>query len=246
MREKIVCVYKIHSLSHNDRFYIGSAVNVYKRWVEHLRDLRKNRHHSGKLQNHYNKYGANDLVFSILKRCDIRDLLEVEQLFLDIYNPWFNVSPTSRGALGIKRSEETKQKMREIALKRGPLSEEVKEKIKESLRGRVVTEETRRKISKVHLGRKRSKEARRHMKEAQLRSKHRFGRKLSEETKRKIGNANRGKKRSVEFCEKQSKRLRETKKKRPPYSDETRKKMSESMKRTLKAKRERNRIEADK
>jgi GIY-YIG catalytic domain. len=59
-------IYKIESKLKPERIYIGSAINIGQRWRVHLSDLRKQKHHSKKLQNHYNKYGEVDLSFSIL------------------------------------------------------------------------------------------------------------------------------------------------------------------------------------
>jgi len=75
---KIAGIYKIQSTVKPDRFYIGSSVNISKRWSCHINDLRKNKHHSSKLQNHYNKYGESDLRFTIILGCEENDLLKTE------------------------------------------------------------------------------------------------------------------------------------------------------------------------
>jgi group I intron endonuclease len=95
-------IYKIESKSHPDRIYIGSAVNIGNRWYEHLKKLKRNTHHSKKLQNHFNKYGESDLQFSILLGCDKEDLIKIEQYFLDSYNPWFNICKKAGNTLGLK------------------------------------------------------------------------------------------------------------------------------------------------
>ena len=59
-------IYKIVSKIRPDRMYIGSSINIPKRWREHISNLKKNKHHSKQLQNHFNKYGEADLQFSIL------------------------------------------------------------------------------------------------------------------------------------------------------------------------------------
>ena len=58
--QKISGIYKIQSLYHPERCYIGSAVNITRRWMEHLTALKADKHYSKKLQNHYNKYGKNE------------------------------------------------------------------------------------------------------------------------------------------------------------------------------------------
>jgi group I intron endonuclease len=83
-------IYKIQSLLKPNRCYIGSSSKIENRWIRHLLSLRKNRHHSIKLQRHYNKYGISDLQFSILLGCDKDKLIEIEQYFLDSHYTYFN------------------------------------------------------------------------------------------------------------------------------------------------------------
>ena len=84
-------IYQIQSTSNSDRIYIGSAVDIHSRWRVHTCQLLNNKHHSLKLQRHYNKYGKNDLVFSIVILCDKEDLLVTEQYYIDLYKPYFNI-----------------------------------------------------------------------------------------------------------------------------------------------------------
>jgi group I intron endonuclease len=112
---KISGIYKIQSLKNSKRCYIGSAINIHRRWMNHLVRLRKNCHENNKLQRHYNKYGKDDLQFSILIGCDKNDLLKSEQFFIDIYKPYFNICLIAGSHLGVKKkphTEEAKQRMR--------------------------------------------------------------------------------------------------------------------------------------
>lgn len=59
------------------------------------------------------------MVFSVLLGCDKEDLLKVEQFFLDVYNPWFNIYKTAGSPWGHKKSEETKRKISETEKKMG-------------------------------------------------------------------------------------------------------------------------------
>jgi len=103
-------IYKIESNVKPTRFYIGSAINIQKRKREHLHQLKENTHHNPKLQAHYNKYGKEDLLFSVLLGCDIDDLIKTEQYFIDFYKPWFNINPIAGSCLGQKRSKESCEK----------------------------------------------------------------------------------------------------------------------------------------
>jgi len=59
-------IYLIINLQ-NNKFYVGSAINVRKRKNKHLQQLRKNKHDNQYLQNSFNKYGENNFVFLLLK-----------------------------------------------------------------------------------------------------------------------------------------------------------------------------------
>lgn len=72
----MTCIYMIQSNIKSKRCYIGSAVNYNIRKRLHLSQLKNNKHHSIKLQNHYNKYGKDDLIFSTLICCEKEDLIK--------------------------------------------------------------------------------------------------------------------------------------------------------------------------
>lgn len=130
-------MYRIESLCSPNRYYIGSTVNYTKRRYEHLFLLRRNKHHSPKLQRHYNKYGEADLVFIIIDQFNFNlkeQLLLKEQFYIDKISPWFNVCQIAGSILGIKRSEETKEKHRKAST------------------GKSVSLETRQKLRDFNLG----------------------------------------------------------------------------------------------
>ena len=127
-------IYKIQSRIKPERVYIGSALRIAHRWYLHLRELSKGTHHSAKLQNHVNKYGLEDLSFSIIEPCFPEWLTSREQFYLNKLNPYFNICKIAGGVLGIKRSKETI------------------EKCKKAQKGRIFTEETRKKMSESKKG----------------------------------------------------------------------------------------------
>ena len=134
-------IYKIQSLIHPNRCYIGSALNITKRWEQHLRSLKYNKHHSQKLQRHFNKYGKNDLIFSILIGCDKIDLITTEQYFIDSYNPYFNGCKKAGSNGGFNLTEEQRKKIsKAVSGENNPnygkhFSEEHRSKISESKKG---------------------------------------------------------------------------------------------------------------
>jgi group I intron endonuclease len=105
-------IYLIKSFINNKK-YIGSAISISTRINRgHLKDLRNNKHDNTHLQNHVNKYGINDLQFSILETCPNEKLIEREQYWIDTLKPEFNICKIAGSTLGIKLSEETKNKMK--------------------------------------------------------------------------------------------------------------------------------------
>lgn len=144
-------IYKIQSSLKPDRIYIGSSSNIYRRWQGHISRLKRNIHHSKKLQRHFNKYGESDLQFSILLGCDREDLIKIEQYFLDSHKPYFNNLLQAKPVRYIPHSQETKDKMSRSRMGR-KLSEETKLKISKSHKGMKPSPETLEKLRTSHLG----------------------------------------------------------------------------------------------
>lgn len=82
---KVSGIYKITCLN-NDNFYIGSSVNIHKRWTQHKSALLNNRHCNSILQNIHNKYGIDSFKIEILEICNDKNLIEREQYYLDSLN----------------------------------------------------------------------------------------------------------------------------------------------------------------
>jgi group I intron endonuclease len=120
-RTKIIAspgIYILISITTGKR-YVGSAINFKNRKYGHFYKLKKNTHSNNKLQHHYNKYGAFDLLFSIIEFCPKEKLIEREQFYIDTLKPEFNLSPTAGSTLGVIPSEESKlqksKKMKGVA-----------------------------------------------------------------------------------------------------------------------------------
>jgi group I intron endonuclease len=202
----IYCIRNIH----NHKLYVGSSVNLHKRWLDHRKLLRKGSHHSRKLQNAWEKWGEDSFVFDILEYVvDVAELTDVEQMYMDFYDACsetgYNILPRAHSPLGAKRSEETRRRIG--ASKRGTThSEESRRRMSESQKkyyeenperrlkqaedstGRVCSDETRKKLSDAHKGKKKapfSEQAKRNMAAARRRHQH------SPETKAKMAEARR-------------------------------------------------------
>ncbi|MDO7849001.1 NUMOD3 domain-containing DNA-binding protein [Hymenobacter sp. M29] len=189
-------VYVIRNTT-NRRVYVGSTVNLRRRFNGHRAALISNTHHNGPLQRYFNKYGAGGLSFNLLElvALDANELAKVEQHYITLFNAahrktGFNIDPQVYPSP--KLSESTKKK---LARKRGPLSEQHKLKLSEYAKGR--TPPTK--------GKKLSAEHRAKIGIGQLgRASPMKGRKASEETRQKLSLARTGKKQSPETIAKRN------------------------------------------
>lgn len=137
-------IYEIKNIT-NNKIYIGSSNNVYKRKREHFSSLKNGTHCNEHLQRAYNLYGKNNFKFKIVEICEENDLLKIEQAYLDKYfdkgincyneNPIACKPPSRKGKTPWNKnknkiySKETLQKMSK-AKKNKKLSEEHKCKIR--------------------------------------------------------------------------------------------------------------------
>lgn len=112
-------IYKIECLV-NRKVYIGQTKNKTKRIQEHKRTLKNNEHYSYHLQRAWNKYGKNNFKFSIIEECSKENVDERERYWIRHYksnNPQYGYNQESGGSKNKEHSEESKNKMREYALK---------------------------------------------------------------------------------------------------------------------------------
>ena len=148
-------IYKITNLP-TGRFYIGSAVNVERRWKRHASDLNAQRHHNSKLQRAWNKYGQAAFTFELLEEVsDLAILLEREQHYMDTLKPFYNINPKAGSGLGYRHTDESRAKMSKKARAHwASMSDEEKvakgKEHAEKIRGKTHTEETRQKMSEAH------------------------------------------------------------------------------------------------
>lgn len=122
MSQRISCIYIIFNKI-NNKFYLGSTNDFTKRKKEHLRQLLKNKHHSKYLQRAFNLYGVNNFTIDIYQYCNKKDLLNLEQYYLNIYKPKYNVSKSAIcPMLGRKHNKSTIEKFKKRTFPKGTLS----------------------------------------------------------------------------------------------------------------------------
>lgn len=219
-------IYKIRNIV-TGKVYVGSAVNLHKRLLQHKNSLKNNIHKSLKLQNSYNKHGIDNFIYEIIEECgnhilekmlltknkelvkilklELKNiLLSREQYWIDIlgsYNNGYNMLPIAGNRLGIYHSEESKQKM------------------SKTHKGKKISEETKQRMSKSHIGREYPKGIHSSW----------YGKKHSEETKKKISDSNIGKNKGKPSPRKGVKTSEDVKQKlKKPRSEEQKKRISES------------------
>jgi|GEM_PF-3219803 group I intron endonuclease len=150
--------------SDNGKMYVGSAVWISKRWSGHRCRLNNNQHHSQHLQNSWNKYGEKSFIFGIIELCDKSDLLKREEFWIEYFKALdrefgFNAlnadrknmseetkKKISKSLRGTKRTEETKEKMRQAQQNR---SKEWRNKISLGKKNKKFTKEHKQKLSKA-------------------------------------------------------------------------------------------------
>jgi group I intron endonuclease len=153
-------IYKIINVV-NNKFYVGSAVNLKRRKARHFSELRNGRHSNGKLQAAWRKYGEQAFVFVVVEElAESADLLAAENVWLkehvgkdycynigvDATAPHLGMSGPLSPTWGHKHTEEAKARIGE-ASKARIQTEEEKAKRRATMRGKPQPAEVRAKIS---------------------------------------------------------------------------------------------------
>ena len=198
MGENNYCVY-VH-VSPSDKHYVGQTkLNFWRRWGADGKGYKKDQPY---FHNAINKYGWDNFEHVILKENLTKEEADYwEKYYINLWDctnrsKGYNLTNGGDGSKGAKRSEETKEKIRQSKL-RTKLSEETKRKIGTASKGHYVSKEVKKKIGDAQRGEKNhnygktaSEDARRKMSEAKSGEKnHNYGKHLSEDIKKKISEA---------------------------------------------------------
>jgi len=109
----MIGIYKIMNKINGDSYY-GSSINIEKRWHRHIGDLKNGKHHNIKLQRAWVKYCEDNFIFEIIEECNQKDILIVEQKYLDL-NPKYNIGIKSSGGDNISNNPKRKEIVRRIS-----------------------------------------------------------------------------------------------------------------------------------
>ena len=153
-------IYKIINVV-NNKFYVGSAVDLKRRRTRHFSELRTGKHSNAHLQAAWNKYGESAFIFAVIEEVeDSVNLLELEDTWLKAhvgkdycYNlgvtasaPMLGMSGDLSPTWGYKHTIEAKIQIGATSKARIQ-SEEEKLKRRQTMIGHTVSAETRAKIS---------------------------------------------------------------------------------------------------
>ena len=154
MSSYISGIYGIIHIS-SKKIYVGSALNIKKRWREHRHYLRLNKHINRYLQNAWNKHGENSFEFVILEKIKkSNSLIKREQCWLDDIRPYerkngYNIAAIAGSQLGYKHTKATKEKLSKIHSGRN-LTPEHGKAISNALKGRIHTDKAKLLLSESH------------------------------------------------------------------------------------------------
>jgi group I intron endonuclease len=132
----MIGIYRIKNLV-NDKCYYGSSKNIEKRWKTHLNQLRNKKHINCILQKAWNKYGEDNFSFEIVEKCELENIFEVEQKYIDTCGD-YNIGLKASGGDNISKNPNKDKIVENIKkgskLWRDSLSdEEMKEKFSKPL-----------------------------------------------------------------------------------------------------------------
>jgi group I intron endonuclease len=174
-------IYRIYFIGSN-KSYIGLSKGFKGRRVQHLRELRKGTHFNIYLQRAFNKYGENNFRIELIEECYKTELTQKEKHYIEIYDSFKNGYNLTTGGENCN------------------ISDDVKKRISEKHKGKIIKEETRQKLRQINLGKSLTKE---HKNKISIANKYRV---FTDEQRQKIIKAV-SYKRSKETKEKMSKAM---------------------------------------
>jgi len=156
-------IYAFQNIKTNQIVYLGSSIDLARRFWQHTTGNGSNL----LLQRGFKKYGIESFNFLIIEiytfdlskseNNNMNILAHIEQRYMDLYQPKYNILKFTRSSKGYKHTEESKIKMSKFQLGK-IISEDTKIKISNSKKGISKTEETKNKMSESRKGVPRTEE----------------------------------------------------------------------------------------
>lgn len=106
-------IYSIRCVYENN-VYIGSSVDINRRWKEHISKLNKGTHSNKRLQEDWDAYGDESFIFEILE--ETTNLIESEQKYIDSF--WPACYNSSQSAWNPQRNQENIEKGKQTTFDR--------------------------------------------------------------------------------------------------------------------------------
>lgn len=120
-------IYKIEL--NNKCLYVGQSKDIKRRWSEHRRHLRQNKHDNIYLQRIYNKH--NNFKFSIVEEADANNINEKELYYIEELKPLCNMQiPNKNGSYTV--TEQSKKRMSRATLSR--VNDDYRKKISDAVK----------------------------------------------------------------------------------------------------------------
>jgi group I intron endonuclease len=157
--EKKAGIYGIKNLV-TGSFYVGSTINVLRRYWNHRGHLLRNTHKNPGMKIDNEKYGINSFIFGVIEYCELSEINEKEQYYVDLWKPLYNrridVDNPKSGW-----DEEAKKKLG-LKLKKAWLGRKMRPGFKEkhgaARRGILHSDETKKMMSQNRKGKPKSAE----------------------------------------------------------------------------------------
>lgn len=112
-------IYQIRNTK-NNRIYIGSSKDIYRRWKDHISLLNNNKHHSYKLQYDWNKYGSKYFQLEVIELVKHhKDIFAYEQKYFDKFKPYetgYNISSIAISHYAITNEKELKKHLKKTQM----------------------------------------------------------------------------------------------------------------------------------
>lgn len=204
MRVKVCGIYLIRNPK--GRVYIGQSTDVYERWKAYRRFGCP---HQTSLLASLRKYGAKKHKFELLCQCEKDELNDKEAYYVALFQSTdrrYGMNLKEGGGVRAKVSEETRERMSRANMGRNkgrkPSPEAVEKMRQTKLAQHVkVSDEMKKRISEKMKGRKQTEE---HIRNAVNARRGKKRKPLTEEHKRKIAEGNKGKRLSAESIRKRT------------------------------------------